>query len=101
MTQSVLRFSLLPGRRDDFVATFGRIEVLETSSGQAGFQGGQLLVDVEDPDAAIVIARWDSPAAYQGWLDNPVREVIGEQLRPFLVDDPEGRVLDLVHEVAA
>ena len=48
-----------------------------------------------------MIARWDSPSAYQGWLDNPVREVIGEQLRPFLVDDPQGRVLELVHEVAA
>jgi heme-degrading monooxygenase HmoA len=101
MTQSVLRFALLPGRRDDFVETFGRIRVLETSSGQAGFRGGQLLVDAEDPDAALVIARWDSPAAYRGWLDNPVREDIGEQLRPFLVDDPQGRVFDVVREVSA
>jgi quinol monooxygenase YgiN len=101
MTQSVLRFALLPGRRDDFVATFRRIRVLETSSHQAGWRGGQLLVDVEDADAAMVIARWDSPAAYQGWLDNPVREEIGDQLEPFLAADPQGCVVDLVHEVGA
>jgi heme-degrading monooxygenase HmoA len=102
MTQSVLRFALLPGRRDEFVATFSRIEVLETSSAQAGFRRGQLLVDVEDPDAALVIAQWDSPSAYRGWLENPVREEIGERLRPFLADDdPQGRVFELVHEVVA
>jgi quinol monooxygenase YgiN len=101
MTQSVIRFDLLPGRRDDFVDTVSRLAVLETSSGQAGFRGGQLLVDVEDPDAAMVIAQWDSPAAYRGWLENPVREEIGEQLRPFLTEDPDGRAFELVHEVVA
>jgi quinol monooxygenase YgiN len=100
MTQTVLRFALLPGRRDEFLETFRRIEVLEASSAQAGFRGGQLLVDVEDPDAAMVIAQWDSPAAYEGWLESPVREEIGEQLRPFWADDPQGRVFELVHEVA-
>lgn len=101
MTQSVLRFALLPGRRDEFVETFRRLQVLETSSHQAGWQGGQLLVDVEDPDAALVIARWESPAAYQGWLDNPVREEIGDQLEPFLAADPQGGVVDVVYEVGA
>jgi heme-degrading monooxygenase HmoA len=101
MTQSVLRFALLPGRRDDFIETFKRIEVLRASSVQAGFRGGQLLVDVEDPDAALVIAEWDSPTSYQGWLDSPAREDIGEQLRPFWADDPEGRLFELVQEVRA
>jgi heme-degrading monooxygenase HmoA len=101
MTQSVLRFALLPGRRDEFVETFRRLGVLETSSHQAGWRGGQLLVDVEDPDAALGIARWDSPAAYQGWLDNPVREEIGDQLEPFLAADPQGGLVETVYEVGA
>jgi quinol monooxygenase YgiN len=101
MTQSVLRFALLPGRRDDFLDTFTRIGVLRASRAQPGFRLAQLLVDVEDPDAALVIADWDSPASYQGWLDSPIREDIGEQLRPFLADDPEGRVFELVQEVRA
>jgi quinol monooxygenase YgiN len=101
MTQSVLRFALLPGRRDDFIETFTRIEVLKASRDQAGFRGGRLLVDVDDPDTALVIAEWDSPASYQGWLDNPAREDIGEQLSPFWDGDPEGRLFDLVQEVRA
>jgi heme-degrading monooxygenase HmoA len=101
MTQSVLRFALLPGRRDDFVETFRRIEVLETSSALPGYRGGQLFADVEDPDTALVTAQWDSPAAYQEWLDHPAREEIGEQLRPFWAEDPQGAVFELVHDVAA
>jgi heme-degrading monooxygenase HmoA len=101
MTQSVLRFALQPGKREEFVATFRRLAVLETSSHQAGWRGGQLLLDVSDPDAALVIARWDSPAAYQGWLDNPAREEIGGRLEPFLATDPQGGLVDLVYEVGA
>lgn len=100
MTQSVLTFKLLPGRRQDFIDTFIRIQVLETSSFQAGYLGGQLHVDLDDPERAVVIARWESRAAYQGWLDNPVRETIGDQLEPFLADDPSGSIYELVHDVA-
>ena len=48
-----------------------------------------------------MIARWDSPAAYQGWLDNPAREEIGDQLEPFLTTDPQGGLVDVVYEVGA
>jgi quinol monooxygenase YgiN len=74
--------------------------VLQTSSFQAGYRGGQLHVDLDDPDTAMVIAQWDSRAAYQGWLENPVRDTIGDQLQPFLADEPRGRVLELVLDVA-
>jgi quinol monooxygenase YgiN len=100
MTQSVLTFTLLPHRRQDFIDAFARLEVLPTSSFQAGYRGGQLHVDLDDPDTAMVTAQWDSRAAYQGWLENPVRETIGEQLQPFLADEPSGRVFELVLDVA-
>jgi len=100
MTQSVLTFTLLPGRRQHFIDTFARLEVLETSSFQAGYRGGQLHVDLDDPDTAVVTAQWDSRAAYQGWLENPVRETIGDQLEEFLAQEPSGHVYELVLEVA-
>jgi heme-degrading monooxygenase HmoA len=100
MTRSVIFFHLEPGARPAFLETFQRISVLETSSFQAGYQGGQLLAAVGDPDLAIVIADWESPASYQGWLENPEREGIGEQLRPFLTAEPVGQVFEVVHAVA-
>lgn len=100
MTRSVITFNLKPGKRDEFAATFRRISVLEVSSFQAGYLGGRLLASVQDPDVAMVIADWESPAAYQGWLDNPDREGLGEQLDPFLAEDPEGQSFVVLHEVA-
>jgi quinol monooxygenase YgiN len=99
MTRSVLVFTLLPGQRDAFVATFRRLRVLEQSSHQAGFRRGQLHVRADGTDEALVTADWDSPAAYQGWLDNPVRETIGEELAPFLADEPKGRVFEVIEDV--
>lgn len=99
MTRSVLTFTLKPGMRDAFVQAFRDLEVLAISSFQSGYRGGQLHVDADDPNRALVIASWDSPEAYQGWLDNPEREGIGEQLDRFLAADPEGCVMNVVQDV--
>jgi heme-degrading monooxygenase HmoA len=99
MTRSVLFFAILPGRRDDFVAGFRRLEVLRRASAQPGFRRGQLHVPVDPSDDVLVTADWDSPEAYQGWLDNPVRAEIQAELGPLLAVDPVPRVFDVVEEV--
>ena len=99
MTRSVLLFSILPGRRDEFVAGFRRLEVLRCASLQPGFRRGQLHVRVDGSDEALVIADWDSPEAYQGWLDNPVRSEIQAELGPLLAADPVPRVFEVVEDV--
>lgn len=100
MTRSVIRFNIKPGMRDEFVQAFCRISVLEISSFQTGYLGGRLLTSVQDPDGAIVIADWESPVAYQGWLDSPEREKIGDQLERFLTADSDAQSFVPVHEVA-
>lgn len=99
MTRSVLFFSLLPGRRAEFVAGFARLEVLRRASVQAGFRRAQLHLPVDGADEALVTADWDSPEAYQGWLDNPVRAEIQAELGPLLAETPEGRVYEVVEDV--
>jgi heme-degrading monooxygenase HmoA len=99
MTRSVLFFAILPGRRDDFVAGFRRLEVLRRASAQTGFRRGQLHVPVDASDEVLVTADWDAPEAYQGWLDNPVRAEIEAELGPLLAADPVPRAFDLVEEV--
>ena len=99
MTRSVLFFSILPGRRDDFVAGMRRLEVLERAGRQPGFLGSQMHVPVDGGGDALVTADWESPEAYQGWLDNPVRAEIQQELGPLLAADPEPRVFEVVHDV--
>jgi heme-degrading monooxygenase HmoA len=101
VTRSVLLFSILPGRRDEFVAGFRRLEVLRRASEQPGFRRGQLHVPLDGRDEAFVTAEWDSPEAYHGWLDNPVRAEIQAELGPLLAATPEPRVYEVVEDVAS
>ena len=99
MTRSVLIFSMLPGRLDEFLAAFRRLDVLRRASRQAGFLRAQLHVRADGSDEALVTADWDSPEAYQGWLDNPVRAEIQAEIGPLLATDPQPRVYEVVEEV--
>ena len=99
MTRSVLFFSILPGRRDEFVAAFMRIGVLRRASKQAGFRRSQLQVSADGRDEVLVTADWDSPEAYEGWLDNPVRAEIQAELGPLLEADPVPRVFEVLEDV--
>lgn len=99
MVRSVLTFTLRPGQRDEFVDTFRRLGVLEISSFQPGFLGAQLHLDLADPDLALVTATWESAAAYQGWLDNPVRDTLSAELDPLLIGEPRGGLFERAHEV--
>ena len=71
MTRSVLLFAILPGRRDEFVAGFARLEVLRRASKQPGFRRAQLHVSVDGADEALVTADWDSPEAYRAGSTTP------------------------------
>ena len=99
MTRSVLFFSILPGRRDEFVAAFMRIGVLRRASKQAGFRRSQLQVSADGRDEVLVTADWDSPEAYEGWLDNPVRAEIQAELGSLLAADPVPRVFEVLEDV--
>jgi heme-degrading monooxygenase HmoA len=99
MTRSVLFFSTLPGRREEFVAAFMRIWVLRRASKQEGFRRSQLQVPIDGRDEVLVIADWDSPEAYEGWLENPVRAEIQAELGPLLAADPVPRVFEVLEVV--
>jgi quinol monooxygenase YgiN len=81
---SVLRLAARPGA--DLPAAFAELEIFEHSRRSGGFLGGRLLRAI-DGDGLVVIAEWEDAAAYQGWLDNPIRPELGAQLEPLLTDD--------------
>jgi heme-degrading monooxygenase HmoA len=81
---SLLRMTARQGA--DLPAAFEALEIFEHSRQSGGFRGGRLLREVGG-ERFIVVAEWDDPSAYQGWLDNPIRDELGAQLEPLLTDD--------------
>jgi quinol monooxygenase YgiN len=85
-----------PGRRDDIVALFERLRVLERASEVDGFRDGQLHVAADEPDELLVTASWEDAAAYGRWLESPVREAMRPELEVLLAAEPTPRVYEVV-----
>jgi heme-degrading monooxygenase HmoA len=100
MTRSVLVIRAKPGCRDRLVELFSRLQVLEKASRQEGFVSCEVQVPVDDDEHVLVTALWASPEAYQGWLDNPVREEMRPALDELAAADPEPRVYEIVEALA-
>jgi len=100
MTRSVLVIRVKPGRRDRLVELFSRLQVLEKASRQEGFVSCEVQVPADHDEHVLVTALWTSPEAYQGWLDNPVREEMRPELDELVAADPEPRVYEVVEALA-
>jgi heme-degrading monooxygenase HmoA len=99
VVRSVLILHARQGRRDDVVALFARLGVLREASVVPGFVDAEL--HVADGDELLVTATWESAAAYDGWLESPVRERMRPELEELLVEPPVPRVYELVHRATA
>jgi heme-degrading monooxygenase HmoA len=102
MIFSLLRLTPLPGRQGELVSRFVDAKILGHAAEQDGFLGGELLVPDDGAAPLAVIARWRDPDAYRGWLDNPIREKLSEELSPVLDLEDEsagGELFTVVYEV--
>ena len=87
MVVSVLSIAVRPGAEDDFVRAFDELEVFGHSRRSGGFRGGRLLRPLAEGRPFLVVAEWADAAAYQGWLDNPVREELKTKIEPLVTED--------------
>ena len=101
MTRSVLLIRAKPGCRDRLVALFSRLRVLEKASRQEGFIACEVQIPTDDDEHVLVTALWASPDAYRGWLENPVRDEMTEELQQLTAADPEPRVYEIVQALSA
>lgn len=85
---SVLWLRVLPGNEETMIRFYEEERVFEHARASGGFRSGRLLEPLVPGEPFLVIAEWDDAAAYQGWLDNPVRAELGERLVPLLDDEP-------------
>jgi quinol monooxygenase YgiN len=95
-TRSILSIRTKPGRRDQLVELFTRLQILEKASRQEGFISSEVQVPVDDDDHIVVTATWTSPDAYRGWLENPIREEMRPELEKLAEGEPESRVYEIV-----
>jgi quinol monooxygenase YgiN len=96
MVRSALVLQARSGRRDEVVALFARLEILREASLVPGFVAAELQVDADGSDELLVTATWESAAAYDLWLQSPVRERMRPALEELLVEAPTGRVYEIV-----
>ena len=95
LARSLLFMQPRPGRRDELVATFERLDIAQTALQQEGCMSVELQVGPDEEAPVLVTALWEDRGAYQGWLENPRREDTREELFALLTDEPEGMVYDI------
>jgi len=81
---SCLTFNLLPGSFDALEAAFRRHGILERAIQVEGCRALYLTADVGHDDLAHVVGVWDSPAAYQRWINHPQRGVGAADLHALM-----------------
>ena len=86
MVVSVLPIAAKPGAEDDLVRVFAEQGVFEHARRSGGFVAGRLLRPLAQGEPFLVMAEWESPESYQGWLDNPVRDQLSAALEPLLAE---------------
>lgn len=85
---SVLTLRSPPGRREQAIEQFVQRRVLETCRDAVpGFLSGRLLRSADDADLACVICEWADRAAFEQWMNSPLRAQGG----PDRVFEPSGR----------
>jgi len=79
--------------------------VLEDAAALDGCLGAELQLPLDRAGPILVTALWRDSAAYQQWVDSPVRAAHGEELAELLEQDlgPElqGQLYEIVVEAVA
>jgi heme-degrading monooxygenase HmoA len=93
---SVLRVPVRAGAEDRLTEAYSSLGIFELARESGGFRSGRLLRPVIPGDPFLVVAEWDDAAAYQRWLDSPVRAGLASQLEPLIDGELEGGVYEEV-----
>lgn len=105
MIVSVLRFDLKDGGLRALGETFARHQILETAIQVEGCQTLVLASPQDAADTAYVLGLWQDEAAYQRWMNHPLRSVASDDLTELVAGDfdatapaQQWHVLHAVHE---
>ena len=86
MIRSILYLHPRDGDAQAVLQLYRRERVLEVAVAQEGCLAAELQLPVNGSGPVVVTALWDTPDAYQRWLDNPARAASGDELNELLDD---------------
>ncbi len=87
MIRSILYLHPRGGDAQAVADLYRRYRVLEIAVAQDGCLEAELQLPVDASGPVVVTALWDTPEAYQRWLENPARSASSDQLDE-LVEEP-------------
>lgn len=73
MFRTVLTLKTTPENATNLIEHYAKLEVMAEGIRQAGALECELCISVDDPGDFIVTSLWPNEAAYQTWIDHPVR----------------------------
>lgn len=85
---TVLSLHVREGREEEFASAFRDNHVLQTARDECGMLFAQLLRPSTPGGPFIALAHWPDPAAYDCWIESPVRDRLNESLGHLLSDEP-------------
>src|SRR5207247_11187367 len=92
MVRSILSLRAQPGRGAEGVPLFEELGILREASVVPGFVAAELQAVADDPDELLVTATWRSAAAYDAWLEGPVRDLMRPAHEALVASPPVPRV---------
>lgn len=104
MIRSVLYLKPRDGNGRAVAEMYERSGVLEDAAALDGCLGAELQLPIDASGPVLVTALWRNPAAYQQWVDSPVRAAHGEELAQLIESEPgpelQGRLYEIVVEAS-
>lgn len=91
MIRSILYLQPRGGDAQAIADLYRREGILDTAVAQKGCLAAELQLPLDASGPVIVTALWDTPEAYQGWLDNPLRTTSSDELEQ-LIEQPDDSV---------
>ena len=105
MIRSVLYLRAKNGNAQALVDAYRDHGILERALLTPGCLGSDIEVPIDPSEPVLVTALWDSPEAYQRWVDDPWRAGSTGLLSPFLETDlnkgVRGQLYKVGHAVGA
>lgn len=92
MIRSILYLHPRGGDAQAVADLYRRGRVLEVAVAQDGCLAAELQIPVDPSGPVVVTALWDTPEAYQRWVENPARAASSDELDQLVGEPPDHSV---------